>query len=486
MNSEFSWQRMAVVAIVGVALCMLWFRAITGSPVLTDATHTVQMAINLQHHGIISLDSEPPLTPTMYREPVPAMVTALAVGLVDALSGRASQELYFSGDRARYLKYQNIFWLGLLSISAFWALKYFGSSFWIGLAGAVWVSRPFLTGTGAPGIDSLFSELPAAAVLLPASVLLAIGVCRRRLSLLAAAGLCFGVLALIKAAVLYVFAGLIVILTLSYALRLTEATKRGGLREIGVLALGFAIVVTPWMYRNYASIGSFGISERGGIVLYQRALLTQMTKQEYLGSFYAWSRKALQPVVGSVLGFSRADLEPSGRLQRLSRSRDADLFEDDFAAELAGDPDKAITFYRIGRAERVKLRREFETMGHPRPTKAADDVLMQRAIAMIRDRLGRHLAVTLPILWHSALITFPLFVAGLLYSILRRRDDLALFCLPSFGLLALLALLSSFIPRYSVTFRPVAIVLFLVLLQIAVATLRSRLQSNAARNHSNA
>jgi hypothetical protein len=486
MNSRFSWQRTAVVAVVGVALFVLSVRAITGSKIVSDASDTTLMAINLQHHGIISFDTEPPFVPTMYREPVPIIVTALAVGIVDALSGRAGYELYFSGDRARYLKCQNILWLGLLSISAFWALSYFGSSFWIGLAGTVCVSLPFLTGSATPPIDTLNSELPAAALLLPASLLLVKGICGRRLLQLAAAGLCFGVLALIKAAVLFVFAGLFVILAFSYALRLAEATKRGGLREIGVLALAFAIVVTPWMYRNYMSIGSFGISDRGGFTLHDRALLIQMTKDEYIGAFYVWSHKKLQPVVGSMLGYSPADLEEGGRLERLSRSEKGALYEDDLAAEMAGDPDAAVTFYRIGRAERTRLANEFEAMGHPHPGNAADNVLMERAIAMIRDRPGKHLAVTLPILWRSALIAFPLFVGGLIYSIRRRRHDLALFCLPSFGLLALLALLSSFAPRYSLPFRPVAIVLFLVLLQIAVAALRSRLQSNAALEQASA
>jgi lipopolysaccharide export LptBFGC system permease protein LptF len=93
---------------------------------------------------------------------------------------------------------------------------------------------------------------------------------------------------------------------------------------------------------------------------------------------------------------------------------------------------------------------------------AADDAVKKLAEQRILAHPFKHLATTIPFVWRGALLLFPVLLVALAYA-LRRRLDLGLFVLPAVGLLAFYALLSHFIPRYSVPALPAAIVAFLAL-----------------------
>jgi hypothetical protein len=163
-----------------------------------------------------------------------------------------------------------------------------------------------------------------------------------------------------------------------------------------------------------------------------RAVKDGMTFEEYRGSFYVWAPHGLKPVVGPMLGFSPYDLERGGRLQRLNRSQQADFYEDDIDAEETGRPDRAITYYRMARAERVKLWREMEAVGKTQAD--ADEILKERALAMIRS-----------------------------------MPTLGVFVLPALGLLLFYALFSHFIPNYGVPTLPVVIICAMRLLGDAIS-----------------
>jgi hypothetical protein len=82
------------------------------------------MALNLQRHGVMSLDESPPYQPSSFREPVPVAAIAATVAVTDAWFGKAEPKEYFSGARARYLKLVNLLWLVVLATSAFLAIRY--------------------------------------------------------------------------------------------------------------------------------------------------------------------------------------------------------------------------------------------------------------------------------------------------------------------------------------------------------------------------
>jgi hypothetical protein len=457
--------RWVAVAILAVALVIVWARQITGAAVEKDAAQTVRMAVNLERHGVISMDDAAPLSPTDYREPIPVFANALGIKIMDSLIGPAPEDGYFSGDRVRYLKYQNIFWLALLSVATFWAALRLTSSFWLGLLAVVLVNLSFDGGRFDEGlVNDLYSEEPASAFLMLACTFLALGFTRRKLGFIALAGISFGITTLVKAALLYIFIGVAVLLPCYFFL--VHYPVRAALRDWVVLCLAFFCVIAPWMYRNHVELGSFQLSQRAGVVLMYRALKDQMTPLEYKGSFYVWGPHSLQKPVGRLLGFTPADLRRGGRLQRINTSLDSDFAAEDIAAERAGRPDQTFTYYRQARAERTKIEMELDRAGHKQAELEGDDILKKRATAMILAHPWRHLALTIPFLWRGATLVFPVLVLALVIGVRRRRYDLVLFALPAFGLVMFYAFFSHFIARYGVPAHEVAAVV-----GIAVAAL---------------
>jgi hypothetical protein len=454
-----------VVAVTALILCGFWLSQISDAAIQYDGSQNLQMAINLDRAGVMSLDSSAPFSPSMYREPLPVWTTAVAVRIVDGLLGPADNDDYFQGDRARYIKYQNIFWLLLLSAGTFVACRYFTSFNYASLLAVVLLNvRLPMTPSGpeALGFDTLESELPAAALLICGSLFVALAVSRGRLWHGVAAGALFGLLALTKAAMLYVTAGLFLVLLCLLFTPPRLVLHGFGPRQLVAMIAACAAVVVPWTYRNYETFGSLQIAQRGGIITYLRAVKNQMTAEEYLGSFYAWA-PGLPGPIGAVLGYSEADLEEGGRLQRLNRSETSSFAERDLAAERAGDPDAAISYYRKARATRVKLERELAAQGVASPGVEADRILLDEAIAMILSHPVRHVVMMIPFIWRGALTTFVVLLACLIYALCVRRAETLLFVLPSFGTLSFYALLTHFIARYSVPVVPVAIVAGLIL-----------------------
>jgi hypothetical protein len=271
------------------------------------------------------------------------------------------------------------------------------------------------------------------------------------------AGVAFGLLVLTKAAYLYVFLGLVV--TLPAFRVLTDPTGwRAILGEMGVLSAAFAVVVIPWMYRNHHHFGEFQISERGGLILYTRAVKNSMTFEEYRASFYFWARPSLRAPLRRVLGVASDDFLIGGPYQRLNRTGRSGFREEDVLAERSGRPEDAISFYSVARAERVRLMNQFERTGSANALTEADATLQEQALRMIRDHPAKHLAMTVPFVWRGALIPFPVLLIGLAYSVWTRRTYLVAYVLPAFGAVTFHGLLTHYIPRYSVPMVPVCIV----------------------------
>ncbi|MFL6578955.1 MAG: hypothetical protein ACJ8MR_20180 [Povalibacter sp.] len=212
--------QIGILLVVYVALLAAWFHQISESSIHDDALGTLIPAVNLVHDGVYSLDDEPPLAPTMYREPVPILLTSIAVVVVDAIMGPAELPAYMSGERARLIKFQNVLWLTLLCTAAFLATLYFTSSFPLATGTAVLSYLAFLyPAVRDVGVDSLYTEMPAAGLLLLSSWLLASSISGRNWPRLVAAGVCFGLLSLTKAMALPVFLGTLIVVVLYRAVR---------------------------------------------------------------------------------------------------------------------------------------------------------------------------------------------------------------------------------------------------------------------------
>jgi hypothetical protein len=129
----------------------------------------------------------------------------------------------------------------------------------------------------------------------------------------------------------------------------------------------------------------------------------------------------------------------------------------DQAAEQSGRPELAVAWYVQGRAERVRLWQQFSAAGAPNPWLAADQALQQRALRYMVQHPWRHLKIAVPMMWRGALVIFPLLALSLAYALWRRRDELLLYCVPSFGWVLFYALFANFEERYGVPALPVAL-----------------------------
>lgn len=464
--------RAAAAIVVTAVLCFLWASRISPARLETDAQQSTWMAVNFAHHGTMSLDdceacrdrwvrTSPwalgqPYRPTNYREPVPILVTALAVRIVDRLLGPDSPEAYLDGPRARLLKYQNLLWMSLLSFGAFVALRSLAAPTWLAMVAVVVVNVPLLRHP-IGGIDDLRTEIPATALLLLASWALVLAHARRQLAWFAFAGFLFGIAALIKATVLYIVLAMCV--GMPPLLAVCHAVPwRLSARWAAVMAVGCALVVFPWMLRDHLTLGTWQIAQRGGVTLWERALEDQVSRQEYFGAIYLWApNETVQRWLGRRLELSTADIERGGRLQRLNSEFSSPLSRSDRDGPVyAGNPEHAVTLYRQAEAERTKQQRAFAAAGHPHPDVAADASMFRGAMSWIIRHPGRHLALSAAVLWRGGATAFTLLLLAMIVAMRCRSEALMLFALPSLTLVILYAVTSPFFPRYGEPARLIA------------------------------
>lgn len=471
--------RRALVAIITAVLGLIALMLINGAPVVKDSAQNLQMAVNLSHTGIMSDGDQPPFRASMYREPLPVVVSAALVSIVDGVLGRADTAKYFSGARVKFIKYQNVAWVMLLWLAVFIAAQSFTRSLWWSIVAGLLAVKPFLSGSSALGVNDLYTELPAAVFITCAAYTLTRAVQRGRGVDFVVAGLSFGLLALTKAAMLYVFVGVVLVLLGACLIRTTA--RRALLAHIVVLCASALIVVAPWMGRNWATFHQPQISERGGLVLYTRALMDEVTPLEYRGTFYVWARPAVQPFVGRVLGFTPADLSMGGRLQRLNDDLGTQIHEHDMRAELAGRPQDAITLHRQARAERVRLEEYFERSGAAYPEVAADSAMSREAVTLIKGEFWSNAALAIPLMWRCAPIIFPALILALAYGLWTRDYLLALFVLPGLGLVVFYALATHFEPRPAMVAQSTAVIGVMVLVNALWQRLRGVRQGGNSR-----
>jgi hypothetical protein len=464
VGTTLSRREWLFLSALAIALLLFWSSRITGAVIQKDAADTLRMALNFKQTGVVSNSEQPPYGPSMFREPLPVFTTVLSVYVIEGALGRTDASQYFNGERAKLLKYQNVFWLSVLCGALFIIVRRLTGSFYYAVASILITNVLLLFAeVGSYMLNSLYTEAPAAALLAVGSLLLSTGIRAKRAVLITLAGLCFGLLALVKAAFLYVVPGIVLAIAFASLLNRQHFSAAVLVRRAVLLGLAFFIVVAPWMCRNYVSLGTFGIASRGGEALYIRAVTDQMTWEEYFGSFSVWAPYPLGGALRRILGISREDIENGVRLQRLNDGANSKWADSDLAAEAAGRPQDARTFYRQCGAERNKLIQAFTAAGHPQPGLATDRVLGKQGMQMIATHPLRHLAHTISELWRGAFFTFPLLLIAITYAWRRKNLELGMLLLPAFVMTTFYGLLAPFDPRYGLPAYPIAVCVAVVL-----------------------
>lgn len=455
-----SWTKAGVILFLVAVVLIKWALTISERRVSLDDGDNIRMAYNLVHHGVISVngggsgpDSNP--EPTNYREPLPAFVLAATMKALEAVQGPRDPVDYVEGPGARVLKISNFFWGLVLCASVFAAIHIFTQSIWLASAGWLFAGLRL-------EVDRFLTE-PAAAALIALFSFFAVRAVKNGNTIdYGMAGMVFGALILTKAAFLYV--GFALIPPLLFLLLAKERNRSNGISCFlkGFFMLGgVLLVIAPWSARNYVLLGSPQITQRAGIVLMTRAIKNNMTPTEYVGSFYVWAPSGLGDAFGFILGFGPDDLKKGGRLQRLNR-HESDFQDEDLAAEKAGRPEDAVSYYRKARAERTKLTREFQAQGDPNARPHADAELQKRAADLILADPIRHIATTLPFVWRGAFYEAPLLLWFAVLALIWRRPDMLAYVLPSLAMVAFYALASHNIPRYNDPVFPLAAAALLI------------------------
>ena len=479
VTSSLSLLQRIMLSIVLVLLWCLAISEMTGTTITKDAADNLQLALNVAHHGVMSLDTAPPYRPSMMREPVPVGVIAAAVYVTDELEGPAPNDSYFSGARARQLKFTNLFWLTLLLACAFLATYRFTSMFSFALLAVVLVGLDFtrlvpLSIRQLLGVDNLCTDLAGAAVLTSASLLLVTAAARRSTATLLAAGACFGLAALTKASLFYVCLALLAACAVYHPVRVwrrrtTALQPVAGLA--GAFAAAFLLVTFSWMYRNHVQTGYWQIAERAGSVLLYRAYIDEMTPQETLGAFVVWSEPHLGRLLSRYTGFTHVDLQAGGRLQRLAESFSDESQERELSAENSGRPQDALSWYRRGRAVYEAHLAECIREGYSYPTAEADLRTRNEAIHLIAQTPVKHAALMPLLMWRGAPLTFAILAVTFAYAWRRARLDVLMFVSAAGALAIFYSAVSHFTPRYGYTIHAIGVVAMLTLAAPAVRRL---------------
>lgn len=465
-----------------LVLLLFTYSLLTIYPLITnkplgsgDDRHNALMAINLSEFGVISLsnNNDPNPEPSNYREPVPVISIALAIKIFKTFGGKDfGIEDFNSAENPKTLKLINLFW-GTLCLAAVWLLtKKITQSFYLGLVTTfatyfLFVSQPIV-------IDTLYSELPAAALIILTSWAIVGSVDGRKNIYFVFSGFFVGLLSLTKAPVFYISIALFGFFFLPALFR----NQQKLMKQIGLALFAFLITVLPWMIRNYVQFEKFEVTQRGGVVLLIRAKNDLMSPEEMKGSIFYWAPGWIrQEFIREIWNFSRKDFELGGSMQRLNR----DILEINKEAERNGMPEEAISFYHQARAERVKLRNYYSQLGAENPAHLADVALQREAIEIIVSNPLRHIVMTIPFTWRgiwdlsfrhlpaklSDVLNFVLFVGlvvGMPLLAWRRKDSkLLAFILLPIAMLAFYAFFSHNIVRYTRPTYPSKIISLFIL-----------------------
>jgi len=507
LRCRMPWLTWVFAAMVCLVLSYHAHTNISGYPTDGDGRHNLMMAYNLYANGSLSLDAHAPFRPTAMREPLPPMVTALFMALVPdlgrqlALVGISSSDGIVHGEAARLVKQINVIWIfaGLIGC---WVLscmvgRSHRAALLVVLAAYLFF---FSVRTSSDPLniqafnDSLYTEVPASVLMLWTAVSMVWLVRSSRLLPAALSGLLLGMLTLTKAAFVFVFAGLMPFLIAYYVLVRHDLKAAARFLAITMFCAGFAIPVGSWVVRNKVQLDSFGITQRSGLVLLIRAFKNEMTPDEKIGAYWYWGPRLYQRLVrGTPYGADSVDFVVGGRYERVNRYR---LGGDKEAAQ-AGKTEAAVSFYWHARAWKYFLIQQLEAQGQADQQQAADLLLQRKAMQMIVDSPGRHLALTPLFLWRGIwcfredalpfdpggyrsyivnLINavaycsiFVVFVVGLA----RRRYDLVAMTVVSVGMIALYGLVSHGVPRYSAPAIPIMLVSLLVVIRGAIGPIRA-------------
>jgi Dolichyl-phosphate-mannose-protein mannosyltransferase len=485
-----------------VCLGLTWKAAdrISSDPILGDGIQNLVIAVNLFKHGSFSLDNNDHPKPTNFREPLDPLLVALHLKLAVPSAVNRPLADFRSGDLARTVKLSNLLWV-FAGLAGIWAmtLRLGGSN----LSGLIATALSFqIFFHGSTYIDTLYTELSTATLMIWATYGLLRSVQQQSLGWFFGSGVLMGLLALGKASFAYI--GIVAVPLLMAALLIARRPDRFPLSKVVVwglvMGLAFTLTLSPWLARNHAQFGNLRITERGGLILWGRANLNNMSNEEVLGLIHDNSPTLYRrAVTGTSLAAGPDDFERGGRWQRLNRYRST-FWESDRRAAYEGHPEGAVSFHYTLAARYNQRVFQKRAEGHPYPDQAVGDEMKGEAMTMLKERPWRHVAMTVPFFWHGfwsfkkvevpfaslqvqdAIGELLNLFAGValfgvfLYGLARRHAQWVAVTVLPVGLMVFYAFLTHNIPRYSSPAHPMMLLALVLVVRTLWLKFQRRLQ----------
>lgn len=362
---------------------------VSNKPITSDAQQNLRMAYHLHKHNVLSKAGETSTpSPTNYREPVPPIVSALFMYVhpgIDKDTPLASLE---NGENTPLVKKVNFIWIFFL-LTGIGLLTYIVSrNHFLPFLSLIFVFVYFIRFGN--HFDVMLTELPGATFIIWTTVFLILALQKQDYRYYALSGLCMGLLILTKGVFFYlsIVVALFVFFFVSYQNRY---------QKTGLFLLGVILFVSPWMIRNYMLYEDFSITQRGGVVLYIRALQDQMTGDEVVGAAYRWGPTFYQDIVGDTgLGATEEDFKIGGKYSRISREHISDSLEID-----RGETEEIESFYLTARAEINRLQLELGTDSTEASKFIVYNIMEEDAKQMILSNPIKHTLMSGLYLWRG-------------------------------------------------------------------------------------
>ena len=406
------------------------------------------------------------------REPLPNWTLAVFLWLFfRPTTGLDRDEVLANTDILDAAVSVNIFWALLLFIGL-WALarQIFANILLADFVAFVSIAMSNMAFVRSE-YESLNTELAASALLVLVAVSLINAVNQRTILAYFAVGFSYGLLVLTKASGAYI--AFMTMPLIALVLAKTHSVIRYKLiakflTTLLCIALGFSLIISPWILRNYFEFGKAAIAEGGGRVLWIRAEFNKITPYEFLGAFYAYSPKLLRESLWQPYsGFNADQLECGGNLQLHNRGQDCD-----FEHLQAERFDQVISLYERGKkalpskakSEAVKSGLRFNV----------DESGKQEFFLTVREKPLHDLLLTVPLAWRGiwsfSFLGYPglffnfLIMINLIFmpliALVVRNNILLLTSLVPAAYFWFYALLSQFWPRFAEPFIPIATLIF--------------------------
>ena len=327
-NIYISRSRIAVAStcFIVASILVLLFQdgfLIDGQRLGSDAAQNLRSAMNVAVHNVYSeKDVSPFVEPGYRREPLPNYFLGLILRLVHRLMPNwlNLEGGEFDPNLLIFAKSLNLFYTALLFLGLWFLLLMLVRPLWLANLASFFVIQSTNLFFVKHQVNNLNTELIASTTLIWLTVLILQAKKRSSLQLLCCAGLIIGSLALIKATTAYLS---LIILPLFAVL--FSGIKKNFLLSFVTIGLGFCLAVTPWLIRNSHNFNNATIAQGAGDILLIRHAFNEMTNEQVVDSFYAYSPKLLRK--SGLIGWKKYDendFECGHKLQVFNRNLSCD------------------------------------------------------------------------------------------------------------------------------------------------------------------